>query len=243
MNDKMAVFEKAVSLPQRIAEHLTKRIEEREFLPGAILPTEKQLAEGLGVSRSVIREAVWIMKHDGLVDTRQGSGVYVSQGPRPAFRVKADQLNAREQLFSLFQLRMYIETAAAELAAINGTDAQLLEMKKALDVMSTEIEAGRPASDLSIEADLNFHRALSESTCNFYFHQFIQFLLSNLRAAINAGRSKSSNIEGRAKEVFAEHVKIFEAVKARDVEAARRAARAHIVNAATRLNLEIDPRK
>jgi GntR family transcriptional repressor for pyruvate dehydrogenase complex len=237
MSDKI---EKPIRLPQKIAQILTQRIRDGELSPSENLPTEKKLSEMFDVSRSVVREAISILKYDGLVDTKQGVGCFVSKQPNMgSFRISKESLKKKERLRSLFELRMYVESAAAELASANRDDSHLKIMSDSLDIIKSEIDAGRPASENGIAADMMFHQALSDATKNYYFHQMVQFLNENLRITIEAGRINSSKVERMPEKVHQEHLKIYEAVRGRDVISANKAMKNHILASAARLGLVI----
>lgn len=228
-----------VSLPQQIARILSDTIKSGKIKPGAVLPTEKQLAENYSVSRSVVREAISILKYDGLVESKQGAGVFVSLKPlSSSFRIEMENSGDSKKLASLFELRMYVESAAAGLAATHRTEQQLGEMAASLEVIRTCIANEQADSEESIQADIKFHTCISQASDNVYFFTFIQFLNDNLRSSIEAGRKNSATIEGRASDVLKEHEAILAAVTNKDVSAATSAMRRHILNSANRLHLK-----
>ena len=104
---------------EQVVEQLTERIHSGEFRPNQRLPTERELGELFGVSRGVIREAIKVLASVGLVESRQGSGTYVTANLTPTVS-RALVLSAKPEegsLLSLMELRQSTEVLAARLAA------------------------------------------------------------------------------------------------------------------------------
>ena len=221
---KFDTIAKPQRLTDQIAQVLATRIRDGQFLPGERLPTEKDMAELFGVSRSVVREAVSMLKYDGLVETRQGSGVFVNSNPNTrSFRIECGLLGGPADLRAVFELRGIVESAAAALAAERRA-------------MATDIAAGREG----VDADTAFHTAIARAADNAYLMRFAEFLGTSLREAIRAARSNSARYPGTPDQVQDEHRAVFEAVAAGDPKAAGKAMRRHIENAMRRLGLDIE---
>lgn len=124
-------------LPGRIASEITRQISEGSLLPGQKLPTEHNLAQSFGVSRSVVREAIAQLRNEGLVETRQGVGAFVTEpDKRHAIRIEPETLANRDSFRSLFQLRMALEIEAAGLAAVHHDENDMMQLNEALAEMS-----------------------------------------------------------------------------------------------------------
>lgn len=231
----------AIAKPQRltdqIAEVLAQRIRGGELVPGERLPTEKDMAELFGVSRSVVREAVSMLKYDGLVETRQGSGVFVSSNPNTrSFRIECGLLGGIADLRAVFELRGIVESAAAALAAERRDPEDIAILRSHLEAMATDIAAGREG----VDADTAFHTAIARAADNAYLLRFAEFLGTALHETIRTARSNSARYPGTPAQVQGEHLAVFEAIAAGDPKAAQRAMRRHIGNAMRRLGLEIE---
>ena len=87
-------------------EQIAQEIRSGRLPPGAKLPTEHELMEALGVSRTVVREAVAALRAEGLVVSRQGAGVFVADESRAAFRISADGLSSIEEVLQVMELRL-----------------------------------------------------------------------------------------------------------------------------------------
>lgn len=224
-------------LPARISSQIARDIAEGRILPGEKLPTEHVLAKGFGVSRSVVREAVSMLKYDGLVETRQGSGVFISNTPNTrSFRIESGLLGGGADLRAVFELRSIVESAAAALAAERRGPEDIAILRGHLEAMATDIAAGREG----VDADTAFHTAIARAADNPYLMRFAEFLGTSLREAIRAARSNSARYPGTPDQVQDEHRAVFEAVAAGDPKAAGKAMRRHIENAMRRLGLDIE---
>jgi len=223
-------------LPTRIASHIGKEIAEGRVMAGEKLPTEHILAKTFGVSRSVVREAIAQLRNEGLVETRQGVGAFVTEAlRRGSIRIEQADLHDRESFRSLFQLRMPLEIEAAGLAAVHHVDADL----KKLDDSLARMTGAEKWTDQGIVADLVFHRALAAATHNEYYPLFIGFIAERISLAINAARA-AAVLEEIVEVTIAEHVAIRDAVATRDPLVARTAMRHHIMGAAGRLGLTLE---
>lgn len=222
-------------LPARIAAQIASEINEGRLKPGEKLPTEHVLAKTLGVSRSVIREAIAQLRNEGLVETRQGVGAFVSERSTRHIRIKDGELFDRQSFRALFQLRVPLEIEAAGLAAVHYTEDDLAQIDQALDRMS----GAAKWTEEGIIADLAFHRAVAEATHNEYFALFIGFIAERISLAINAARSRAV-LEEIVEVTIAEHVLLRDAIKSRDPKAARETMRAHLHGAASRIDLSLE---
>ncbi|NTJ43381.1 FadR family transcriptional regulator [Agrobacterium larrymoorei] len=223
-------------LPGRIAAEIAREIHDAKLAPGDKLPTEHVLSKTFGVSRSVIREAIAQLRNEGVVETRQGVGAFVTDPrQRVSIRVERSKLNDPDNFRNLFQLRMPLEIEAAGLAAVHRSPAQLKKLQAALERMRNTPEWEKDG----VAADLDFHRTLAEATQNDYFLMFLGFIAERISSAINIAFSRA--VFGEILDVtIAEHVAIYEAVAKGDAVAARQAMRAHLLGAARRVNLEVE---
>jgi GntR family transcriptional repressor for pyruvate dehydrogenase complex len=223
----------APNLTSGLVERLTFEIESGKLTPGSRLPTEQALINATGVSRTVVREAISALRANGLVITRQGVGAFVSPDAqnRP-FRIHADKLRSINEVLKVFELRISIETEAAGFAAERRTKRHLSDMKRCLRLIDQQIELGETAAD----ADYIFHKAIFAAGNNSYFVQFLEFLGRFIipRQRIQLGLEDPDQRGIYLKRIQKEHFAIFDAIKAADPEAARKAARAHLINAQER---------
>ena len=113
---------RARNLTNEVVERIAGQIRKGRFAPGARLPTEQELMTAMGVSRTVVREAVAALRADGLVTTRQGSGAFVAgDSSRVPFRIDPEGLSSIGDVLEVMELRLAIEVEAAALAATRIT--------------------------------------------------------------------------------------------------------------------------
>lgn len=233
------LFTRPSSLPDEIAKLLRYQISNGTLKPGDKLPTEQQLCRMFGVSRPVIREAISRLKYDGVLESFQGRGVFVrANGGDSSFRIDEPNLNDKQELAHILELLVAIEGAATGLAAARRREHELRAIKKALDAMAKAIEEGQNG----VDEDLTFHRTIVEATRNPFFIALAAFLESRVRNLIRVARTNTARYDGLAYKVQEEHVAIYEAVAARNPDAAKAAAERHLRNAAARLQLYLEDR-
>lgn len=215
----------------KIADVLRGEIERGIFKPGERLPTENLLSTTFGVSRAVIREAISALKHDGVLESFQGRGIFMRSQPSEAtFRLVETDINDDEGLQKILEFLIAIEVAATGIAAERRTKSELAQIKRALGAMERAIEKGEPG----IEEDMNFHSAIATATNNPFFISFSAFLENRVRHLIRTARATSSRA-GLTALVQSEHRAIYDAIAAGDRDAASKAAEQHLRNAAARL--------
>ncbi|SAL83360.1 GntR family transcriptional regulator [Caballeronia arvi] len=220
------------ALSDTVAQQLQKLIEKGSFAETGKLPTEAVLAQEFGVSRTVIREAVSRLKNEGMVEPRQGSGVFIVEraGIRP-LRIDYAQAAEPGAVVQILALRRAIEAEVASEAALRRTDEQLA----AIDIALARIDEAVRAKQDGVAEDVAFHREIANATGNPYFLKTLTFLNQYLEAGTLVTRGNEALREDFMRQVREEHAAIVEAIRARDAAAARTAAQTHLINAARRL--------
>ena len=215
------------NLTHEIAERIAAEIAEGKLGPGARLPTEQEMVEAMGVSRTVVREAVAALRADGLVITRQGAGAFVAPdaASRP-FRLAVDELPSLKSVLDVMELRAGIEAEAAALAATRATSEACRKLERALKSIDEAIRLGRDA----VDEDFAFHCALAEATGNAQFAHFLRYLGRFIipRQSIRVEAYRSEGQQAYLTGIQAEHRAIFAAVKAGDAGGARAAMGHHL---------------
>lgn len=219
-------------LSDRLAARLAAQIDAGELVPGDRLPTEQQLAENHGVSRTVVREAVHQLRSQGLLVSRQGSGVYVAlPALNKPLAFDPQVLDSIAAVVQIVEVRRALEGEVAALAAARASRTQVAALRRALRAIETAVAAGRDG----VDEDLAFHRALAEASGNPQFSRLLGFLEQYLREAMRVTRGNEARHHSFAKAVREEHKAIVEAIAAGDADLARRAAARHMEHAAQRL--------
>jgi len=232
----VAALPQRQTLTSQVVKALTESIQSGALKPGDRLPTEQELIERFGVSRTVVREAISSLKAAGLVASQQGVGAFVLQaGATPSFRIEGTSLNLIKDVISVLELRIALESDAAALAAMRRSDAHLEIMRKALDAMSSAIDK----SDDAVSPDFEFHRTIAEATGNPHFTHLFSYLGSLLipRARLRTYRYFEQDPTEYLRRVNREHEDIYLAIQRRDSDSARSAMRLHLSNSRERLRL------
>jgi len=224
----------AQRLSDRLAARIAAQIDSGALNPGDRLPTEQRLAEAHGVSRTVVREAVHQLRSQGLVRSRQGSGVFVTAPPaHRALAFDPKLLDSMEAVVQMVELRSVLEGEMAALAARRATRRQLAQIRQALAAIDAAIDDG----ELGVDQDLAFHRAIGEATGNPQFVLLLRILEDYVRDAMTVTKGYESMRADFMEHVRHEHRAIVAAIAARDEAAARRAAIDHHANGRDRLVL------
>jgi DNA-binding FadR family transcriptional regulator len=222
------------SLAMNLVNKLTLDVREGKLSPGQKLPTEAEIMQSFGVSRTVVREAISKLQASALVETRHGIGTFVlPQDVAPVFKVSPSQLSTLREVIALLEFRISIETEAAALAALRRDERNLEKMQQAMNEFAEAISEGRDA----VRADFHFHQEIAQATQNKHFQELMQSLGTG---AIPRGRLENAMpVEpsrlAYLRRVHQEHESIFNAIASQDVDSARAAMRTHLSNSRERL--------
>jgi DNA-binding FadR family transcriptional regulator len=211
------------TLVARLSDTLRHAIVSGQFPPGGKLPSESQLTEAHGVSRTVVREAIAALRADGLVEAQQGAGVFVLE---PAAQpVLQPDLARVSSVIELLELRTAVEVEAAGLAALRRSPAQEETIFERHHALRQCLDAGAPTS----EADFALHLAIAEATNNPRFREFLAMIGPRVipRAAVRDGDTEADQVT-YIRLIDAEHHEIVVAISDGDEEAARNAMRRHL---------------
>lgn len=219
-------------LSDQLAALLSSQIGSGALAPGDRLPTEQQLAQTHGVSRTVVREAEHQLRSRGLLVSRQGSGVFVAP---PAINqplaFDPSVLDSITAVVQVVEVRRALEGEIAALAAERATRAEMAGLRRALVAIDAAVAVGGDG----VAEDLAFHRALGEATGNPQFAFLLGFLEQYLREAMRVTRGNEARRQDFMDAVRSEHRAIVDAITARDAQAARRCATEHLLRGARRL--------
>ncbi|WP_293720073.1 FadR/GntR family transcriptional regulator [Stappia sp.] len=212
------------SLSSQLKKQLLQKIDDKVYLPGQRIPSESDLCAEFGVSRTVVREAVASLRADGVLKSRQGIGVFVDDAPRLLpFEISPIPDDAVQDILQILELRLSVELEAAAMAAERRSDAQLDQIREALERIRAE------GNGQSGPMDFDFHLAIARATNNPYFEKFLTFLGPQIipRLRINAigAKVQSGAYNDKLQE---EHGAILEAIEKQDAAAARDAMRRHL---------------
>lgn len=217
-------------LSEQVAQRLTDAIQAGEWTRGERLPTEAALGERFGISRSVVREAISMLRMSGLVTSRQGSGSFIAAEPTVSLRLAIPDPDL-QSVVEVLELRRPLEVEAARLAAERCTPSQLRRIRNAMVDIDEAVEAGLSG----VDQDLAFHRAIAEAANNSHFTAVLDFYNRFLHHAIRVTRTNESLRETFMQQVVAEHQAMLDAIAAGDGNAAAKAAAIHLQHAEARL--------
>ena len=196
-----------------VVERLAAEIGSGRLAPGARLPTEQELTAALGVSRTVVREAVAVLRAEGLVETRQGVGAFVVRDvQRRPFRIDPDGLRSIAEVVQVMELRTGVEVEAAGIAAERATPPRAAVLPSALAAIDAALARGEAA----IDEDFAFHQAIAEATGNPHFMRFLEFLGRFLipRQSMRIGQKTAKDLRSYLQRIQIEHRAIADAIAA-----------------------------
>lgn len=212
------------SVQQRVGDVtalLERQIVSGDLAVGEYLPAERTLCEQLGVSRSVVREALGRLASLGLVESRHGSGTRVARPSGREISVGYERLMRRSDapLEDLAVVRLPLETTIAALAAAGRTESHLAQLE------ATQRILGNPRKSLGahVKADGAFHAILAEATGN----RFLPLVLTPIHDLLIESRLRTLRRYGAAL-AHSHHEKILSAVREQDPGAAVLAMREHL---------------
>lgn len=222
------------TLAQKVVAGLKDKIFSGDLPPGHKLPSEAELIDEFGVSRTVIREAVTRLRAEGLVETFQGRGSFVLAVPEPtSFTVESAAIRTQHDVLDMVDFRIGVECEAAALAATRMT----ADARATVDAALTAFVSAAP--EHAVEADFLFHRAVAAASGNRFYLDLLDSLgpMMIMLARTRLGDAHSLTDATHVERVRREHDDIAAAVVAGDADLARAAMRVHLGNTRRRLTV------
>lgn len=217
-------------LSERIATSLRQDFLSGQVSIGKKLPTETQLAETFDVSRTVIREAVAALVSDGLVETRQGAGIFVIEHLQRAAAapplIKQDTSSNISHALNVLEVRIALEMESAALAAARRSSSQEARIQESFFEFDRLLKLGQPTGT----ADFSFHRSIAEATNNPFYVEVLDALgTRTIPCDVTSPHSTEEVLSFSYQAgLQKEHLAILNAISAGDPEAARDAMRTHL---------------
>ncbi len=209
-------------LYRHIADQVAGLIARGEFPPGSRLPTERELAQLLGVSRPSVREGLIALEVEGLVDVRVGSGIYVRRAR--AGTANSDILGDSPGPFELLRARRAIEGEVAEIAARTARESDIAGIAEALHMMKSDIHGG----EVYETGDRLYHMRIAEATHNSVLVSVVNMLWDLRSSPVYARLLRHTVTDGVRARSIADHERILKALEARDPAAAKAAMQKHL---------------
>ena len=171
------------SAPEMVAEQIIEKLADGELAPGTQLPSQRDLAQMLGVGRSSVREAINALVVMGYLEPLQGKGTFIKD-VLPAADPGIEKLNAAfsaGSIFDLMEARELLECRSAALAAERADAGQIRDLKAAMQkVAATENEYA-----IFLDADIRFHAAVADAAGNVVLRELTKLVLEKVVAHHN----------------------------------------------------------
>ena len=218
--------------PEKLSTSVIRQIELlilRGILrPGERLPSERELADRLGVSRPSLREAISELQERGLLASRAGSGIFVADVLGSAFSDALVKLFSahEEAVFDYVTFRRDMEGLAAERAARFGSDTDLKVIQTIFNKMVIAHDKRNPADEAMLDAD--FPLAIIEASHNIVMLHMMRSMYQLLREGVFYNRSVMFRQRTTRDDLLNQHRAINHALQDRDPDAARAAVEAHL---------------
>ena len=218
--------------PEKLSAAVVRQIEElilRGILrPGERLPSERELADRMNVSRPSLRDAIGALQDQGLLTAKPGAGVYVADVLGSAFAPALTQLFARhdEAVFDYLSFRRDMEGLAAERAARLASDTDLQVVQAVFDKM--EAAHAKRSAEEEAQLDAQFHMAIIEASHNVVMLHMMRSMYQLLREGVFYNRQVMFKQRTTRGALLDQHRAINDALQARDPVAARAAVEAHL---------------
>ena len=226
-----AEIKPGAGLADQVASALETEIRAGRLAAGDKLPTEAVLVQQFGVSRTVVREAISRLKSRGLVDSRQGSGMYVRAASIEPLSFDPVTAASKEAVLQMIEMRRALESEVAQLAAERRTPAHVQLLRERMQAIAAAVAAGGDG----VDEDVLFHRAIGEAAGNPFLVRTLDYLSQLLQGATRVTRANEARRVDFAHSVMTEHERIVQAIERGDPAAARDAAASHMRNAAARI--------
>ncbi|BAQ11266.1 transcriptional regulators [Bacillus sp. OxB-1] len=223
MKEKMFVELQHTRVYEKIVEQIRGLIENGTLKPNDRLPSERELAQELGCSRTSLREACRVLESEGLIVSKAGGGRFVQEVDQRltlTYQVNPVDLLERTAVMHFLEAREALEPKIVEHASERATEEDIVKIENALQAMKEKLKY----PEEKVEADSNFHLALAEATHNFVFVSMMEMNLHLYRQV----RKQTLKSADRYSESLQEHKEILDAIKAGDKNRAIQAMQNHL---------------
>jgi GntR family transcriptional repressor for pyruvate dehydrogenase complex len=212
----------SLTIRDRVAVYVRRLIEAGDLHPGDRLPSERDLARALGVSRPTLRSGLKALEARGVVVSRRGAGTFIAEGPPDLGREPLGLLAALHGFTpnEMFEVRLVLEVGVAGLAAEHASPDHLATMAEEL----TELFATVDDAHAFLVHDVRFHRALGAGCGN----RVLAALVEMVAAQFYEQRRRTVNLARDLRGSAEMHRRVFRAVRGRNAEAAREAMAEHL---------------
>ena len=207
---------------EQVVDQIREMIRQGKLKPGDRLPSERELAKRLGISRASLRHGLRFLAAIGVLNSRHGSGTYIAPGP-PVLKSESLQALADLHRFSyddMFEARNVLECALAELAAMNAKDEHLALMAEEIVEMYATLDEPQEY----LVHDIRFHRAVAAASGN----QILSALMNMVSTAMYESRRETVERATDLKQSAELHRRIYRLIRARKSREAAAAMNEHL---------------
>lgn len=211
---------------EEIVERIREFITSGELQPGDRLPSERDMAERLQVSRASVREAFSALEMLGLLEIRTGEGTYIRQVNIESVMSSLTWVLYMEKdaVLELLEVRKILEVQVAALAAQRANPEDLQNIEEALKQMYQDLQNVR----LGEHADERFHFAIAQATHNKILIHLMSALSDTMERTLKASRSKLYEGKDMPERLYKEHALIYEAIRQQEPSEASERMFAHL---------------
>ncbi len=211
---------------EEIVGQIKQLIVEGKLQPGDKLLSERELSEKLNVSRASVREAFSALEMMGIITIRPGEGSFVRQVSYEGMLEPLSFLLQVEasDIVQLLEVRKILEVETAALAAVRATPQDIDDMKRALDSMLAEIQAG----EIGDMADAAFHCAVAKAANNPILVKVMNTISDLMTNAFRTARQRLFLVENMPAVIHESHCGVYEAIISKDPELARKKMKEHL---------------
>lgn len=212
-----------------VIDQIKNLLDSGEIKPGDQLPSERDLAEYMGISRVSVRQALAVLEALGIVEIRHGEGTFVSlnKGDSNSLDLFLSNISKESDPIDIIEARKIIEVEIASVAARQREKEDLLSMRDLLSYMEDKIKQGEETSTV----DLRFHLAIANATHNpvlsFVMNQIASLMRQNLWSV---AKGISLMTPGRAEKYLKEHRTIYNCIEKQDSLNAKEAMMRHLLS-------------
>ena len=215
---------KSSKLSDEVYNQIVSLISSGKLNPGDKIPSERELAVDLRISRQSIREALNRAEVMGLVEVRQGEGSFILSSVKKSLKPPLTLIIEKEaeRIFDFLEIRKLVEGWCAEKAAIEATEEELENMAGILDEMKKVVSKDKQWEEL----DLNLHLSFAKATHNVIAVHIMEALKSNFKPFFRFTKSMPSS--EKMDILWQHHYEIFKAIKQRDPETSKKKVIDHL---------------
>lgn len=219
---------KKIRFYENVIEQIKESVELGELKAGDKLPSERELAVALKISRTAVREAISALEFAGILDIRPGVGIFLVEDGSDVILSKINSILDRRGVYmvELLELRQGVESQAAYLAASRATEQQKSSIREACRDLEKAVVSGEVGS----EEDFRFHLSVVEASGNQMLGQVIELVSGRFKDGLEESRKESLSVPGQSKKILLEHEEILNAIEAGEAEEARDSMWRHLEN-------------